>query len=402
MREKRVNQAARVYMDHAATTAVDPRIVDAMLPYFTKQYGNASSVHQPGQIARQAIESARETVANILGATPTEIIFTSCGTESDNLALRGSALAQGMGGGHLITSSIEHHAVEYTCRQLEQVFGYHVTYLPVDRYGMVDPDDVARAITDETVLISIMYANNEVGTIEPIAEIGRMAQARGIVFHTDAVQAAGYLDLNVDQLHVDMLSLSGHKFHAPKGVGILYVRQGTPLMPTQTGGAQERQMRAGTENVPYIVGIAKALELAYADSDGNKQVQALRDRLIAGVLSTIPDAYLTGHPQERLPNSASFVFEGIDGESILLQLDLQGVAASTGSACTSGAEEPSHVLAAMGIEERLARSSLRLTLGRDNTAEDIEHVLAVLPGIVRRLRDLSPLYAPVVTRSGVA
>ncbi|MBM3189534.1 MAG: aminotransferase class V-fold PLP-dependent enzyme, partial [Chloroflexi bacterium] len=370
-----------VYLDHAATTAVDSRVVEAMLPYLTEGYGNPSSLYRQGARAHQALDAARETVAELLNARPQEILFTSCGTESDNLALRGVALASRGRGNHIITTPIEHHAVGHTCDQLAERFGFQVTTVPVDEYGMVDPTDVARAITDETVLISVMYANNEVGTIQPLAEIGALARERGIPFHTDAVQAAGSLTLDVEALQVDLMALSGHKFYAPKGVGVLYVRQGTPLLPMQTGGGQERGLRAGTENVPYIVGLATALRLAYESLDTEApRLAALRDELICGVLERIPDAHLTGHPTRRLPNNASFVFAGVDGEAILLQLDLAGVAASSGSACSSGAAEPSHVLTAMGIEDRLARGSLRLSLGRENTGEDVAYVLSVLPG----------------------
>jgi len=382
-----------VYMDHAATTPVDPRVVEAMLPYFSEKFGNASSIYSLGREARQAIEEARRTVAEILHAKPEEIIFTSCGSESDNLAIRGVAFAQRHRGkgNHIITSPIEHHAVGHTVEQLEKYFGFEVTYVPVDKYGVVDPDDVGRAIRDDTILITIMYANNEVGTIEPIAEIGKIARKKGIPFHTDAVQAAGALSLNVDELNVDLMSLSGHKFYAPKGIGILYVRKGTPLLPMQTGGGHEQNRRAGTENVPYIVGIATALKIAYEEFESNNShVKRLRDKLIQGILERIPDVYLTGHPTNRLPNNASFVFKNAEGESILLGLDLKGVCASSGSACTSGSLEPSHVLLAMGIPPEDAHGSVRLTLGRDNTEEDVDYVLEVLPPIVQRLRAMSP------------
>ncbi len=382
-----------VYMDHAATTPVDPRVLEAMLPYFSEKFGNASSIYSLGREARQAIEEARRTVAEILHAKPEEIIFTSCGSESDNLAIRGVAFAQRHRGkgNHIITSPIEHHAVGHTVEQLEKYFGFEVTYVPVDKYGVVDPDDVGRAIRDDTILITIMYANNEVGTIEPIAEIGKIARKKGIPFHTDAVQAAGALSLNVDELNVDLMSLSGHKFYAPKGIGILYVRKGTPLLPMQTGGGHEHNRRAGTENVPYIVGIATALKIAYEEFESsNSHVKRLRDRLIQGILERIPDAYLTGHPTNRLPNNASFIFKNAEGESILLGLDLKGVCASSGSACTSGSLEPSHVLLAMGIPPEDAHGSIRLTLGRENTDEDVDYVLEVLPPIVQRLREMSP------------
>ncbi len=382
-----------VYMDHAATTPVDPRVLEAMLPYFSEKFGNASSIYSLGREARQAIEEARRTVAEILHAKPEEIIFTSCGSESNNLAIRGVAFAQRHRGkgNHIITSPIEHHAVGHTVEQLKKYFGFEVTYVPVDKYGVVDPDDVGRAIRDDTILITIMYANNEVGTIEPIAEIGKIARKKGIPFHTDAVQAAGALSLNVDELNVDLMSLSGHKFYAPKGIGILYVRKGAPLLPMQTGGGHERNRRAGTENVPYIVGIATALKLAYEEFESNNShVRRLRDKLIRGILERIPNAYLTGHPTNRLPNNASFIFKNAEGESILLGLDFKGVCASSGSACTSGSLEPSHVLLAMGIPPEDAHGSVRLTLGRENTDEDVDYVLEVLPPIVQRLREMSP------------
>lgn len=382
-----------VYLDHAATTPVDDRVIEAMLPYWGKLYGNPSSSHRAGGAAKAGLDQARLTVADILGARPNEVIFTGCGTESDNLALRGVGWALRHKGRHLITTSIEHHAIGHTCAQMEREYSFEVTYVPVDSTGLVDPDDVARAIRPDTVLVSVMYANNEVGTIEPLAEIVKLAHARGVLVHTDAVQAGGSLDLNVDALQVDLLSLSGHKFHAPKGIGVLFVRQGTPLLPTQTGGGQEMHQRAGTENVAFAVGLARALEIAYSEPSETVRIQALRDQLIRSILEQIPGAHLTGHPSQRLPNSASFVFEGIDGEAILMHLDLAGIAASSGSACTTGETEPSHVLMAMGMDGRLARGSLRLTLGRANTAEDIAYVSALLPNIIERLRSLSPVYA---------
>jgi len=388
-----------IYMDHSATTAVDPRVVEAMLPYFTERYGNPSRLYRLGAEARTAIEAARQTIAELIGARPKEILFTSCGTESDNLALRGVAWASRHKGRHIITTPIEHHAITHTCEQLAHEFGFRITYVPVDGDGLVDPEDVARAITEETILISVMYANNEVGTIEPIAEIGRIARERGIPFHTDAVQAGGQLPINVDALGVDLLSLSGHKFYAPKGVGVLYVREGTPLLPTQTGGGQEFHRRAGTENVPYIVGMAKALELAYASlPEEAPRLQHLRDRLIEGILERIPGARLTGHRTQRLPGHASFVFGGVDGEAILVYLDRANVAASTGSACASGEGTPSPVLEAMGITGRQALGSLRLSLGRENTEEDVEYVLNVLPPIIEKLREFSPLCPDMALR----
>ncbi|NLD71211.1 MAG: aminotransferase class V-fold PLP-dependent enzyme [Chloroflexi bacterium] len=383
-----------VYLDHAATTPTDPRVLEAMLPYFTGEYGNPSSLYRHAAGARQALDDARRTVAEVLGARPTEVIFSGCGTESDNLAIRGVAMARRHEGNHIITTPIEHAAVLHTCEQLESAYGYRVTYLPVDATGMVDPDDVGRAITSGTVLVSIMYANNEVGTIEPIAEISRITRARGVPLHTDAVQAAGSLDLDVERLGVDLLSISGHKFYAPKGVGALYVRRGTPLLPAQTGGGQERGLRAGTENVPYIVGMARALEIASAEREAEAiRLGALRDRLLAGLLATIPDAQVTGHPTQRLPNSASLAFTGLEGEALLLRLDMEGVQASTGSACAAQEEGPSHVLTALGLDQVAARGSLRLTLGRATNDDDIDHVLRVLPPIVETLRAMSPLYA---------
>ncbi len=376
-----------IYLDHAATTALDPRVLDAMLPYFTTEYGNASSIYTLGRHAMQAIDGAREQVAELLGCRPTEITFTGGGSESDNLAIKGVAFTSQKKGQHLITSPIEHHAVLHTCQYLER-FGFQTTYVPVDSYGRVDPDDVARAITDSTVLVSIMYANNEVGTIEPIAEIGRICRARKIPFHVDAVQAGGALPVDVADLNADLLSLSAHKFYGPKGVGMLYTRQGVRLLPQLQGGSQERGKRAGTENVAGIVGAAAALRLAYEELPRvTPRITALRDRLISGVL-TIPGSHLTGHPTERLPNNASFMFEGIEGESILLSLDLHGIAASTGSACTSGSVDPSHVLLAMHYSPEEARGTLRLTLGKDNTDADVDAVLAVLPGIIEKIRRL--------------
>lgn len=376
-----------IYLDHAATTALDPRVLEAMLPYFTNEYGNASSIYTLGRHAMQALDSGREQVADMLGCRPTEIAFTGSGSESDNLAIKGVAYAAQKKGNALITSSIEHHAVLHTCQYLER-FGFKTTYLPVDAYGCVNPDDVERTITDQTVLVSVMYANNEIGTIEPIAEIGRICRAHKVPFHVDAVQAGGALPLDVAALHVDLLSLSAHKFYGPKGVGILYMRQGIRLLPQLQGGSQERGRRAGTENVAGIVGAVTALRLAYEElPQVTPRLIALRDRLIAGLL-TIPGSRLTGHPTERLPNNASFCFEGVEGESILLNLDLLGIAASTGSACTSGSVDPSHVLVALGLPPEWSHGSLRLTLGKRNTDADVDVILSALPGIVEKLRGL--------------
>lgn len=376
-----------IYLDHAATTPLDPRVLEAMLPYFTTEYGNASSIYLLGRHAMQAIDSAREQVAELLNCRPTEIAFTGCGSESDNLALKGMAYTSQKKGNHIITTPIEHHAILHTCQYLER-FGFKTTYLPVDKYGCVNPDDVERAITDQTILVSVMYANNEVGTIEPVAEIGRICRAKKIPFHVDAVQAGGSLPIDVVALHADLLSLSAHKFYGPKGVGILYVRQGMRILPQMQGGSQERGRRAGTENVAGIVGAAAALRLAYEElPEVTPRLVALRDRLIESLLS-IPGSVLTGHPTHRLPNNASFCFEGVEGESILLNLDLLGIAASTGSACTSGSTEPSHVLVAMGLPPEVAHGSLRLTIGKENTDADIDVILNEVPKIVAKLRSL--------------
>ena len=383
-----------IYLDHAATTAVDPRVVEAMLPYWTQHYGNASSIYGLGRDAQHAMERARQRVAEILNCAPREIIFTGCGTESDNLAIRGVAFERRNRArkNHIITSPIEHHAIGHTVEQLEKHFGFEVNYVPVDQYGLVDAADVERAIRPDTAIISIMFANNEVGTIQPIAEIGEIARAHKIPFHTDAVQAGGALELDVKAQNVDLLSLSAHKFYGPKGVGLLYARRGVPFIPAQTGGGHERSRRAGTENVPYIVGLATALELSTLEMEAsNARIARLRDILIAGVLERIPDSQLSGHPAKRLPNNASFLFKYIEGESILLNLDIMGVAASSGSACTSGSLEPSHVLTAMGFPHEIAHGSLRLSLGKENTLDEIEYVLEILPGIVQKLRQMSPL-----------
>ncbi|GAB4531488.1 MAG: cysteine desulfurase NifS [Anaerolineae bacterium] len=378
-----------IYLDHSASTPVDPRVVEAMLPYFTESYGNASGLHRQARASARALDQARRDVADILGCKPNEVVFTSCGSESDNLAIRGVAWAARLAGkgNHLITSPIEHHAVSHTIDQLCEKFGFEQTVVPVDEHGLVDPDDVARAIRPDTALISIIYANNEVGTVEPLAGIGAIARQHGVPFHTDAVQAGGYLDLNVEQLNVDLLSLSGHKFYAPKGVGVLYVRQGTRLLPQQTGGGHEGGRRAGTENVPYIVGIATALKLAQEEREAeNARLAALRDRLVEGILGAIPGAQLTGHPERRLPGHASFVIPGVEADGLLMHLDMAGVCAASGSACTSGMPEPSHVLMAMGLEYTLALGALRLTLGRGNTQADVDYVVQILPGIVEKLR----------------
>jgi cysteine desulfurase len=377
-----------VYLDHAATTPTDPAVVDAMLPYFTEAFGNASSIYALGRRSHQALDDAHIQVAQALNCRPTEVVFTGGGSEADNLAIKGVALSSRRRGQHIVTSAIEHHAVLHTCQSLEQQ-GFEVTYLPVDERGRLDAASVARALRDDTALVTIMYANNEVGTIQPIAEIGALCRARRIPFHVDAVQAGAMLDLDVSRLQVDLLSLSAHKFYGPKGVGILYARQGTRLQPQILGGSQERNRRAGTENIPGIVGAAEALRRVRERlTEENERLSALRDRLIAG-LSRLPGARLTGHPSERLPNSASFAFAGVEGESLLLGLDLLGVAASSGSACSTGAVEPSHVLTEMGFSADEARGHLRLTLGRSNTEADVDLVLRELPSLLDRLRALA-------------
>jgi cysteine desulfurase len=385
--------ARTIYLDHAATTPVDPLVLEAMLPYFSRSYGNASSIYTLGREAREALDASREAVAEVLVCRPSEVIFTSGGSESDNTALKGVAFAARQAGNHIITSSIEHHAVLHACQYLEK-FGFEVTYLPVDRYGMVDVEDVARAITDQTILISLMLANNEVGTIEPVAEVARAAKAirPSIVVHTDAVQAAGALDLSVDRLGVDLLSLSSHKFYGPKGVGVLYVRRSTPFQPQQQGGGHERNRRAGTENVAGIVGTAVALRLSEDRREENNAVCVrLRDRLISGILERVDHVRLNGHPTRRLPNNVNFSFEYVEGESILLSLDMHGIAASSGSACTSASLEPSHVLQAMGVPPEIAQGSLRLTVGPENTEDEVEEVLRIVPEAVARLREMSPV-----------
>ena len=386
-----------VYLDHAATTPVRAEVLAAMAPYWTDISGNPSSIYDAGRNARHAIDAARDSVAADLHARASEVIFTSGGTESDNAAIKGVAFASMHRGKHLITTAIEHHAVLHTCEWLEQ-FGFETTYLPVDGYGMVSPDDVRKAIRPDTVLISVMHANNEIGTVQPLPEIARIARASRIPFHTDAVQAPGLLPIDVNALGVDLLSLSAHKFYGPKGTGLLYVRGGTRWQPQQSGGAQERNRRGGTENTSGIVGLATALRLAVNERLATiSHVQALRDELIQKVLETIGDARLTGHPTERLPNNASFVFRQVEGESILLSLDMAQIGASSGSACTSGATEPSHVISALGLPSDWVRGSLRLTLGRTSSLADIDSVLSVLPPALSRLRALSPGRASVPT-----
>ncbi|HHW98792.1 MAG TPA: cysteine desulfurase NifS [Firmicutes bacterium] len=380
-----------VYLDHAATTPVHPEVIAAMLPYFNPTYGNASSVHGFGRKGRMAIDNARETLAKALGAQPNEIYFTSGGTESDNIALMGVAEAMANKGRHIITSSIEHHAILDTCAHLAKQ-GYEITYLPVDADGLVNPEDVKAAIRPDTILISIGHANNEMGAIQPIAEIGAIAKAHGVYLHTDAVQSFGTLPVDVNDLQVDLLSLSGHKIYGPKGIGALYVRRGTRVRPIQFGGGQERKLRPGTENVPGIVGLAKAVELAMAEREEKvERITRLRDKLIDG-LTAVPDVTLNGHREKRLPGNVNISVKYVEGESLILSLDLRGIAVSSGSACTSGSLDPSHVLIAMGLDHLQAHGSLRLTLGRDTTEADIDYVLEVFPEVVARLRSMSPLY----------
>jgi cysteine desulfurase len=383
----------RIYMDNAATTKVTGPVLEAMLPYFTEVYGNPSSIHGFGRDARKALDHAREQVAKALGADPQEIYFTGCGTESDNWAIRGGAYARKPKGKHLITSAIEHHAVLHTMAQLE-VEGFEVTYLPVDADGLVNPQDLEKAFRPDTTLVTIMMANNEIGTIQPIAELAKITKAHGALFHTDAVQAIGSIPIDVKSLGVDMLSLSGHKFHAPKGVGALYLKKGVKINPLMHGGAQERKQRPGTENIASIVGMGVAIERAAATIEQrNAYLIPLRDRLIEGILHNIPDVRLNGHPTKRLPNNANVSVRYIEGESLLLSLDLVGVAASSGSACTSGSLDPSHVLLAIGLPHEIAHGSLRFSLSEDNTMEEVEYVISELTKIVERLRAMSPLFA---------
>ncbi|MDD1686459.1 cysteine desulfurase NifS [Methanoregula sp.] len=381
-----------VYMDHSATTYVRKDVLDAMIPYFTEHFGNPSSIYHLAGDSKKAIDTARAQAAKALGAEPDEVYFTSCGSESDNWAIKGIAYANGKKGNHIITTKIEHHAVIHTCEYLAKE-GFEITYLPVDKYGLVDPTELERAITDKTILITIMYANNEIGTIEPIAELGAIARKHRIPFHTDAVQAIGNVPIDVKAQNIDLLSLSAHKFYGPKGVGVLYIRKGTKIDNLIHGGGQERRRRAGTENIAGIVGLGKAIELATADIEGhNKRIRALRDRLLSGIMAKIPHAYLNGHPEKRLPGNINISFEFIEGESMLLWLDDEGICASTGSACTSGSLEPSHVLLATGLPVEISHGSLRLTLGDANTDADVDFVLEELPKVVSRLREMSPLY----------
>ena len=382
----------KVYLDNAATTALSPKVLEQMMPYLTTIYGNPSSPHSFGQEARKGVDHARDQVAKALNALPEEIIFTGCGTESDNTVLFGVAERYAKKGNHIITTNVEHHAILHTCEALEKR-GVEVTYLPVDENGMVTGEQVANAITDKTILVSIMFANNEVGTIMPIAEIGKVCRERGVLFHTDAVQAVGHVPIDVKAMNIDMRSLSAHKFHGPKGVGALYMKKGIRLPSYVMGGAQERNRRAGTENVAGIVGLGAAIALATQTlEESAARMTRLRDKLIAGIAQRIPEVKLNGHPTMRLPNNVNYSIKYIEGESILLMLDMNGIAASSGSACTSGSLDPSHVLLALGLSHEVAHGSVRLTLSDETTEEDIDYVLDVLPKVAERLRAMSPLY----------
>jgi cysteine desulfurase len=382
----------KVYMDYAATTPLDARVLEAMLPYLNEKFGNPSSIHRFGQQAEAAIENARETVAGVLNCTPAEVVFTSCGTESDNLALRGVSLARRMkfGKNRILTSRAEHHAVSKTAEQLENYYNFEVEWLEVDEYGSVNPKTVEAAIDERTALVSVMYANNEIGSLNPINEIAKICHRQGVPFHTDAVQAAAYLPVDISSLEVDLLSLGGHKFYGPKGVGALYVRNGTEMIASQTGGGQEHGLRAGTQNVAYIVGFAEALRLTIEEHEARQaHVQPLRDRLIGTILEEIPDSRLTGHPEKRLPQHASFVFKGVDGNLLLTLLDAAGFACSSGSACKTGNPEPSEVMTAIGLAPEWGLGSLRVTLGVNSTPEQIGSFLKALPELVRQSRRLN-------------
>lgn len=384
-----------IYLDHSATTYVKPEVLEAMMPYFTEKFGNASSIYSLGRESKKAVEESRERVAAAIGAQAKEIFFTGSGTEADNWAIKGVAYANKAKGNHIITTAIEHHAVLNTCQYLENE-GFEVTYLPVDENGLVTPTQVREAIKPNTILITIMFANNEIGTIQPIAEIGKIAKEKGVYFHTDAVQAVGNIPINVLDMNIDLLSISSHKFYGPKGVGTLYVRKGVKITSFLHGGHQERGRRASTENVAAIVGLGKAIEIAVKNiHEYNKKLLSLRERTIEEITKRIPFIKLNGDRHQRLPGNVNFSFEFIEGESLLLMLDMKGIAASSGSACTSGSLDPSHVLLAIGLPHEIAHGSLRLTFGEDNTQEDVDYLMEVLPMIVERLREMSPLYENV-------
>ncbi len=387
------SQRKRIYLDHSATTAVLPEVHDAMVPYFLEKYGNPSSIHSFGREAKIGLEDARKKVAQVINADPTEIVLTSGGTESDNLAVKGVAMYKGKMKGHIITTRVEHHAVMEPCEWLKR-FGFEVTYVPVDSEGLVDIGDIERGIRNDTILISVMTANNEIGTIQPIREIGKIARAKGIPFHTDAVQAIGKMPVDVKADNIDLLSLSAHKFHGPKGVGALYVKKGVKIEPVMHGGGQERGLRSSTVNVAGAIGLGKAAEIARRDLEPTaEKMKAIRDRLIKAVPELVPNSYVNGHKTKRLVNNANFRFDFIEGEGLILQLDFKGISASTGSACSTGSLEPSHVLLALGLKHEQAHGSLRITLGRENTQEEADYLLEVLPGIVAKLREISPFSA---------
>ncbi len=382
---------SNIYLDYAATTPVDPRVLQAMLPYFGETFGNPSSIHRHGQLAEAALEDARYSVSKSLHCLPEEVIFTSCGTESDNLALRGVALAErrSRGANHILISPVEHHAVSLTAFQLEEIWGFEVELLPVDSEGRVHPEWVAERLRPDTALVSVIFGNNEIGSINPITEIGAACREEGVTFHTDAVQAAAHLNIDVQALNVDLMSIGAHKFYGPKGVGALYVRKGVKIIPAQTGGGQEDGLRAGTQNIPYIVGLAEALRLAQAESgEREAKLVPMRDRIIGRVLEEVPRSRLTGHPSKRLPNHASFVFEGVDGNALLMLLDGAGFSCSSGSACKTGNPEPSEVLTALGIDRKWALGSLRVTLGQNTTPQEVDQFLDALPGLVEKARML--------------
>ena len=384
-----------IYMDNAATTRIKKEVLDEMLPYLTEDYGNPSSVYSLGSKSKRAVEDVREKVAKVIGANKREIFFTGGGSEADNWAIKGVVYANSAKGNHIITSKIEHHAILHTCEYLEKK-GFDVTYLDVDEFGLVDLDQLKESINDKTILISIMFANNEIGTIQPIKEIGEIAKEKNIYFHTDAVQAIGNTKIDVDELNIDLLSMSAHKIYGPKGVGALYIRQGVKVDPLIIGGGQERNRRAGTENVPGLVGFGKAIELAYENmEEHNNRLTKLRDSLIEKIMDNIDYTRLNGHPTKRLPGNVNICFEFIEGESLLLSLDMVGIAGSSGSACTSGSLDPSHVLLAIGLEHEIAHGSLRLSLGDFNNEEELDYVVENLKVIVQRLRDMSPLYEKV-------
>jgi cysteine desulfurase len=394
------DERKRVYFDHSATTAVLPEVAEAMRPYFVDMYGNASSLHSFGREARAAIDRARASVASVLNCDPSEIVFTSSGTEADNLAVTGIATYKGRSKGHMITTTVEHHAVLEPCEHLKRR-GFGLTLVPVSEDGIVDPGDVERAVRDDTVLISVMMANNEIGTVQPYKEIGKIASSHGVPFHTDAVQAIGKLPIDVKADNIDLLSLSGHKFHGPKGVGVLYVKKGTEIEPIIRGGGQERGLRSSTENVPGIVGLGAAARIAMRDRESScDRMRKLRDRLVKSIPELVPRSYLNGHPTKRLVNNVHFRFDFIEGEGLILQLDLKGIAASTGSACSTGSPDPSPVLLALGLSHEQAHGSLRLTLGRGNTEEEVDYLLEVLPGVVSRLREISPFNESSPTAKG--